>query len=455
MNDLGKGSIGKLLFRLAVPSILAQLVNALYNIIDRIFIGRIPEVGPTALTGVGVTFAIIMVISAFSALVGMGGAPLAAIKMGEKNQKDAEKIMTNSFVVLMCFAAVLTCVFLIFKHPMLMAFGASSETVVYGDAYLEIYLLGTVFVQIAIGMNAFITAQGYARTSMLTVIIGAVMNIVLDPIFIFVLGMGVRGAALATVISQGVSAVWVMAFLLGKRTTLRIRKSYIKPDFKVIGSVMALGISPFIMQSTESLVNVVFNSTLQRCGGDIAVGSMTIITSVMQFSLMPLNGLTQGAQPIISFNFGAGNKERVKKTFRLLFICCMIYAASISAVCALVPGFFVKIFVPAGEEAADMLIKTASGYLPIFMAGVWMFGAQSSCQSTFLALGQAKVSLFLAILRKIILLIPFVYLFSYFKGTTGVFMAEPFADILAASTTLTLFLLNFNKILNKRGKDNG
>lgn len=450
MNDLGQGSIGKLLFRLAVPSILAQMVNALYNIVDRIFIGRIPEVGPTALTGVGVTFAIIMIISAFSALVGMGGAPLAAIKMGEGNKDAAEKIMTNSFVVLMFFAAVLTSVFMAFRYPMLMAFGASEETVVYGDAYLGIYLIGTVCVQIAIGMNSFITSQGFARTSMMTVIIGAVLNIALDPIFIFVLGMGVRGAALATVISQTVSAVWVMVFLLGKKTTLRIRKKYIRPDFKVIGSVMALGISPFIMQSTESLVNVVFNSTLQRCGGDIAVGAMTIITSVMQFAIMPLNGLTQGAQPITSFNFGAGKIDRVKKTFRLLFIFCMLYATSVSVLCAIFPEFFVKIFISGGAESADALIAAASGYLPVFMAGIWMFGAQSSCQSTFLALGQAKISLFLAILRKIILLIPFVYIFSYFKGTSGVFVAEPCADILAASTTLTLFLLNFNKILSKK-----
>lgn len=455
MNNLGEGSIGKHLIRLAVPSILAQMVNALYNIVDRIFIGRIPEVGPTALTGVGVTFAIIMIISAFSSLVGMGGAPLAAIKMGEGSKDSAEKIMANSFMVLLFFAATLTCVFLIFRHPLLMAFGASSETVVYGDAYMGIYLLGTLFVQISIGMNAFITAQGYARTSMLTVIIGAALNIILDPVFIFALDMGVRGAALATVISQAVSAVWVMTFLFGRRTTLRIKKEYMKPDFKVIGSIMALGISPFIMQSTESLVNVVFNSTLQRCGGDIAVGSMTIITSVMQFSLMPLQGLTQGAQPLTSFNFGAGNTKRVKKTFRLLLTCCMIYAASVTLVCAAAPEFFVKIFVPAGEKAADALIETASGYLPLFMAGVWMFGAQSSCQSTFLALGQAKISLFLAILRKIILLIPFVYLFSHFKGTAGVFAAEPCADILAAATTLTLFLLNFNKILKTRGNKNG
>lgn len=450
MNDLGQGSIGKLLFRLAVPSILAQMVNALYNIVDRIFIGRIPEVGPTALTGVGVTFAIIMIISAFSSLVGMGGAPLAAIKMGEGKKDAAEKIMTNSFVVLMFFAVVLTSVFMAFRYPMLLAFGASPETVVYGDAYLGIYLIGTVCVQIAIGMNAFITSQGFAKTSMLTVVIGAVLNIALDPIFIFVLGMGVRGAALATVISQTVSAVWVMVFLLGKKTTLRIRKKYIRPDFKVIGSVVALGISPFIMQSTESLVNVVFNSTLQRCGGDIAVGAMTIITSVMQFATMPLNGLTQGAQPITSFNFGAGKIDRVKKTFRLLFIFCMLYATSVSVLCAIFPEIFVKIFVSSGAESADALIAAATGYLPIFMAGIWMFGAQSSCQSTFLALGQAKISLFLAILRKIILLIPFVYIFSYFKGTSGVFMAEPCADILAASTTLTLFLLNFNKILSKK-----
>jgi putative MATE family efflux protein len=288
---------------------------------------------------------------------------------------------------------------------------------------------------------------------MMTVVIGAVLNILLDPLFIFKLGMGVRGAALATVISQAVSAVWVMLFLSGRKTVLRIRKRYIKPDAKTVGAIMALGISPFIMQSTESLVNVVFNSTLQRCGGDTAVGAMTIITSVMQFSLMPLQGLTQGAQPITSFNFGAGNIDRVKRTFRLLITCCMIYASAVSVMCAVFPRFFVRIFVMSGTDSADALIEAAAGYLPIFTAGVWMFGAQSSCQSTFLALGQAKISLFLAILRKIILLIPFVYLFSHTWGTIGVFIAEPCADILAASTTLTLFLININKIL--RGKKNG
>lgn len=444
MTDLGKEPVGKLLLRLAAPAILAQLVNALYNIVDRIYIGRIPGVGAAALTGVGITFPIIIIITAFSALIGMGGAPLASIKMGEKKIGDAEEILTNAFVVLMGISLVLTIFFSITKVPLLYAFGASDSTIGFASKYLQIYLIGTVFVQISVGMNAFVTSQGFAKVSMATVLIGAVLNIVLDPIFIFVFDMGVQGAALATIISQGVSAIWVLKFLFGKKTILRIRKKYFKVRREVIFSIMALGVSPFIMQSTESLVNIVLNSTLQRHGGDIAVGAMTIITSIVQFSMMPIQGMTQGAQPISSFNYGARNFDRVRHTFRLLVTCCLGFATVFTLICMLFPKVFVSIF------ATDpVLIDYAAKYLRIFIGGTWLMGAQLACQNTFLSLGQAKISLIMALLRKIVLLIPLVYILSSIFGTVGIFAAQPVADLIAASTTCIVFGIMFNKILRK------
>ena len=444
MNDLGKDPVGKLLVRLAAPAIMAQLVNALYNIVDRIYIGRIPDVGPLALTGVGITFPIIIIITAFSALVGMGGAPLASIKMGKGDKDGAEQILSNSFVMLILLSLLLTIVFFVIKRPTLYAFGASDNTIGYADSYLTIYVMGTLFVQLTVGMNAFITAQGFAKISMATVLIGAVCNITLDPIFIFGLRMGVRGAALATVISQGVSAAWVLVFLFGKRTILHIRREYMRLKRSVVFGTISLGISPFIMQSTESLVTVVLNSTLQRYGGDMAVGSMTIITSIMQFAMMPVQGLVQGAQPIASFNFGAKQFDRVRKSFRLLLISCMTFTILFTLTCELVPKALAFVFT---DDAA--LIDMASGYLRIFAAGTWMMGAQMACQNMFLALGQAKVSLILALLRKVILLIPFVYLFSSFLGTLGVFLAQPIADILAATTTSIVFAVQFKRILRR------
>ena len=308
-NDLGKGNIGKLLISLAAPAIVAQLVNVLYNIVDRIFIGRMDN-GELAMAGVGVAFPILMLISAFSALIGMGGAPLCAIKMGEKNNDEAEKIMSNSFSMLLIIAVILTTGFLIFKEPILWAFGASEATIGYALDYLSIYVLGTIFVQIALGMNSYINTQGFAKIGMMTVVIGAVINIVLDPIFIFVFDLGVKGAALATVAGQMVSALWVLKFLFGKQSILKIRKKYMVPDLKVVGATMALGVSPFIMQSTESLVLISLNTRLSMFGGDLAVGAMTIMSSIMQIVVMPLQGLAQGAQPIISYNYGAKQMDR-------------------------------------------------------------------------------------------------------------------------------------------------
>lgn len=444
MNDLGKDNVGKLLFRLATPAILAQLINALYNVVDRIYLGHIPEVGHLALTGVGITFPILMIISAFSALIGMGGAPLASIRMGENRNDKAEQILSTCFITLIGISILLTAFFLLFKRPLLFAFGASEQTIPYADNYITIYLFGTIFVQMALGLNAFINSQGFAKIGMFTVLIGAILNIILDPIFIFVFHLGVRGAALATIISQGVSAVWVLSFLFGKKTLLHIRTKYFKINWKVLGSVMALGVSPFIMQSTESLVNIVLNSTLQRYGGDPAVGSMTIITSIMQFALMPLMGLTQGAQPIISYNFGAKQLDRVRHAFKLLLFSCLSFSVFVCGFCLLVPRVPVSVFTNTPELAAS-----TAYYLRIFIAGTFMMGAQMACQNTFIALGEAKASLFLALLRKVILLIPLVYLFSFSLGTIGVFLAQPIADILAASTTVILFTIKTKKLFRR------
>lgn len=441
--DLGTGSVGKLLIKLALPAIVAQMVNVLYNIVDRIFIGRMAN-GELAMAGVGVAFPIIMIISAFSSLVGMGGAPLAAIKMGEKDKDGAEKIMTNSFIMLIIVGAVLTIIFAVFKTPMLWAFGASDKTIGFANDYLTIYLIGTVFVQIALGMNPFINTQGFAKTGMITVLVGAVINTILDPIFIFGLNMGVKGAALATIIAQIVSALWVVVFLFGKKSILKIRKKYFIPDYKVVLSTMALGISPFIMQSTESLVLISLNNKLQVYGGDLAVGAMTIMSSIMQIVLLPLMGLTQGAQPIISYNFGSKQLNRVKETFKLLLKSCLTYTVIMWALLMLFPGTFVAIF-----NNKPQLVEITSWSIRIFFAGIFLFGAQIACQQTFLALGQAKISLMLALLRKVVLLIPLIFILPRFFSNKlgGVLMAEPIADILAALTTIACFRAFYRNIL--------
>ena len=445
-NDLGRDRIGRLLLRLALPSILAQLINALYNIIDRMFIGRIPDIGATALTGVGVTFPIVMIISAFSALVGMGGAPRAAIKMGEGKEEEAAGILGNCFALLLGVSALLTAVFLLFRDPLLLSFGASADTLPYASDYLLIYVSGTVFVQIALGLNPFINAQGFATTGMTTVLIGAGLNILLDPLFIFGFGMGVRGAAVATILSQAVSAGWVLLFLAGKRTRLRIRLQNMRPRSRVLLPVLALGLSPFIMQSTESLVNIALNASLQRYGGDTAVGAMTICGSVLQVMLMPVTGLTQGASPIISYNYGAQNVERVKKTFRLLFFWSVFLSTAAWLSLMLFPGMYVSIF---SEDPA--LTAKAVWALRIFTGCLFMLGIQFSCQQTFVALGQARTSLLLALLRKIFLLIPLIFLLPCLLSDKvfAVFLAEPVADFLAAATTGAVFAIRFKGILAK------
>lgn len=448
-NMLGTAPIGKLLFSLAVPAITAQVVNMLYNIVDRIYIGHIPEIGTAALTGVGITFPIITLISAFSSLIAMGGAPRASISMGEGNKDRAERILGNCFTTLLVLSVVLTAIFLIFQEPILWAFGASENTIGYATDYMRIYVCGTVFVQIALGMNMFITSQGFAKTSMLTVIIGAALNIALDPLFIFVFNMGVQGAAIATVLSQAVSAIWVLLFLLGKRTVLKIKLSCMAVQRKIILPVLALGVSPFIMQSTESLLSVVLNTSLLRYGGDTAVGAYTVIASIMQVINLPLQGLTQGAQPITSFNYGARNMERVRKSIRLLLTCTLTYSTLFWLCIMLIPQVFVGIFTSDPE-----LMDTAVWAVRIFLFGVFAFGAQTGFQQSFLALGQAKVSLLLALLRKIVLLIPLIYILPllFTDKLFGVFVAEPIADILAASTTTVSFLLWARKNLRDKNR---
>ena len=440
-SQFANGNIFKLVLKLSIPAITAQLINALYNIVDRMYIGRMEGVGAAALTGVGVSMPIIMIISAFAALIGMGGAPLTSIRLGAGKKEEAESILGNGMALLVAVGLVLTAVFLLFKRPMLLAFGASENTLPYADSYLTIYLLGTLFVQTSLGMNAFINSQGFAGTGMVTVLIGAVLNIILDPIFIFGLGMGVQGAALATILSQAVSAVWVVAFLCSKKTILKIKRPNLKLWTPHSGQVLALGMAPFIMQSTESLVQIAFNSNLQLYGNDLYVGAMTILSSVMQVLLMPLMGFTQGAQPIIGSNYGAGNADRVKKAVSYSVGLCMVYAVAMWLAIRLAPTAFTAIF-----TSDPALTETAVGAMDIFFFAMFIMGAQCAFQNAFIALGKAKISVFLALLRKIILRIPLIYILPHFFGTDGIFTAEPVADFLAAVTTITVFLTQFGKI---------
>lgn len=445
-NELGTESVGKLLFRLSMPAIAAQIINVMYNMVDRMYIGHIPGVGATALTGVGVTMPLIMAITAFAYFISMGGAPRASIMMGRNEKEKAEKILGNCTTMLVVIALILTVVVQLCGRPILMMFGASENTIGYAWDYIKIYSLGTICVQLALGLNSFITAQGYAKTSMYTVLIGAVCNIILDPIFIFGFGMGVKGAALATILSQGVSSVWVVRFLTSNKSALKIKKSGLMLDPKIILPCMALGTSPFIMAFTESILSVCFNSSLLRYGGDIAVGAMTILSSVMQFSMLPLQGLTQGSQPIVSFNYGAGNAERVKKTFKLLFISCLAYSTLLWAISMFFPQVFIVIF-----TADPKLTEYTEWAIRIYMAVALMFGAQVACQQTFIALGNAKVSVFLALLRKVFLLIPLIFILPAFveNKAMGVFLAEPIADFCAVCVTVTLFVISFKKVISR------
>ena len=443
-NDekLGTAPLGRLMLSLALPTVLAQLINVLYNVVDRIYIGHMQGDGNLALTGVGVTLPIITLIAAFSAFAGAGGAPLAAIELGKKDERKASLIMGNSAWLLVFFSIVLTIGFLIFKIPILHAFGASSKTITYANDYITIYLLGTIFVQLALGLNAFISGQGAAKAAMLSVLIGAVINIVLDPIFIFALHLGVRGAALATVISQFVSAVWVVSFLKSKRSVLYLK--LVRPDKSLILKIAALGIAPFVMQSTESLVTITFNTGLQRYGGDLYVGSMSILMSIMQLIVIPVNGITQGVQPIVSYNYGAGNRLRVKETVIRLVSVCLLGTLILAGVAIFCPGIYASMFTNDAE-----LVALTCRIMPIFFLGIAIFGIQAACQSTFLALGQAKVSLFIAMLRKIILLIPLALILPKFSGVKGIYIAEPVSDVISVIVTSVLCVITLKRIFSE------
>ena len=446
-SPLGTAPLGKLMLRMALPTVIAQIVNLLYNIVDRVFIGHLPVIGADALTGLGLCLPMILMVNAFAMLGGAGGAPRAAIALGQGRKEEAEKIMGNCFSLLLIFSVLLIVCYETFAEPLLWIFGASEATISYAMDYMRIYALGMVFALPVLGLNSFLTTQGFSNFAMITTLIGAVLNIILDPILIYGFDMGVKGAALATIASQAVSAIWILWFLTkGNKTILRLRLSHMRLIPKVFGPCLALGISGFVMLSTEAILNICFNSSLARYGSDLAVGSMTIISSCSNLALLPTSGICQGCQPITSYNFGAGNHDRVKKCVFAQIAICGGYTIAFWAVCMLLPEALAGIFSSDPE-----LIAYASWTLRVYMAGILAMGFQTSCQQSFMAMGQAKVSLLLACLRKLILLIPLIYILPNFfdNKVMAVFLAEPVSDILAATVTVTVFLSQFNKILKK------
>lgn len=446
-EQLGSAKMLPLVLKMSVPAVVAQLVNLLYGIVDRIYIGHIPESGTDALAGIGITNSVIMLIAAFASLAGGGGAPLAAIALGKGDRSRAEKILANSFSLLICFAAAVTTAVYIFKGNILWLIGADKDTFGYADSYLSIYLIGTLFVMIATGLNGFITCQGRSGIAMISVAIGAIINIALDPIFIFSLNMGVAGAALATVISQGLSAAFVLFFLFSQNASLRINVSKMLPDRRIIGGITALGMAPFVMAATESMIGFVLNSGLQSYGGKLYVSALTVLQSIMQLSIVPINGFGQGISPIISYNYGAGNKDRVKSAFKILLVIGFSFQFIMVSTMLIFPEFYASMFTDNSE-----LINLVKKVMPLFMSGSLIFGLQRACQNTFVALGQSKISLFIALLRKVILLIPLAIILPKFLGANGIYLAESLADATAAITCITLFSVKFPKILAKAGK---
>lgn len=445
---LGTEPVGKLLFKLAIPTVVAQLINMLYNIVDRIYIGHMPEVGSVALTGVGVCLPIIMIVSAFACFFSSGGAPRASIALGKGETDTSEKILGGCLALQIAISIILTVVLLVWNRDLLLVFGASEKTIGYAVNYMNIYAVGTLFVQLTLGLNAFITAQGNTKTGMLTVIIGAVCNIILDPVFIFAFGMGVRGAALATIISQAISCIWCICFLCGRKTVIRLRKKYIRISPQIVLPCVALGVSTFIMQSSESVIFVCFNSSLLKYGGDIAVGAMTICTTVTQFAMLPLQGISQGAQPISSYNYGAKKPERVKKTFKLLLTSCFLYAFVLWGIIMIAPELFARMF-----SSDDTLVAFAVNTIRIYCGAVCLMGIQIACQMTFVSIGNAVCSVIVAIVRKFVLLLPLIYIMPGILSnkTFGVYMAEPVADVIAVSFTVILFTFQFRKAMKKLG----
>lgn len=448
-NHLGTAPLGKLMLQLAIPAVIGQLVNLLYNLVDRIYIGHIPGEGALALTGLGLCTPIILLVSAFSCFVGQGGAPRASMALGRGDRKEAEDVLGSGLTLLLVFSLVLTVGFLLIRRPVLYLFGASDATIGYADRYLAVYLLGTVFVQLSLGLNSFIACQGQARIAMMSVVIGAAANILLDPLFIFVLRMGVRGAALATILSQALSAAWILRFLTSEKSAIRLRFKCIRWNGAVIGAIAALGISPFIMQSTECIISLVFNTQLQRWGGDLYVGSMTILHSVMQMTFVSVQGFTYGVQPILSYNYGAGNHRRVKDCFKRMSAIAISAMVLISTSTMVFPGFFARVF--TNDTALIALVKQV---LPIYMGAMGIFGIQSCVQCTFLALGKAKQSFFLACLRKIILLTPLAFLLPHVMGgVIGVYWAEPISDFISATTAAFLFIPVYRSLDKKNPED--
>lgn len=444
-NKLAEKNLNRLMLEMAVPSIVAQIINVLYNIVDRIYIGHIPGIGVDALTGVGVTFPIITLISAFSAFVGTGGAPLSSIWLGKGDKKKAEKILGNGVTLLLIFTVLLMAFFYILEQPVLYLFGASDTTYQYASAYIRIYLAGTIFVELALGLNAYIISQGFSTTAMFSVLIGAVTNIILDPIFIYAMGLGVAGAGIATVISQALSCIWIVYFLTAnKKAVIRIRLSNMKPDFGIMKNICALGISPFVMRSTESLITIVMNHQLAFYGGDIYIGVLTIMQSVLQLIMTPLNGFTQGIQPIISYNFGTGNFARTKQCIKRMLMITTLFSAVATAFVMIFPALFAKMF-----TVDTQMVALVCKVMPMFMFGMLFFGIQMGIQPSFLALGQAKLSLFIAMLRKVILLVPLAVVLAKCFGAMGVYYAEPVSDIISVVIAAVLFVLNLNKILSK------
>lgn len=437
--------VPSLLVSLAIPMIIAQLVNCLYNIVDRLYISHIPDIGTQALTGVGITFPILMLITAFSALIGNGGAPLASIRLGAGKDEEAQKILGSCVYSLTIISILLTAIFMIFQSPILTAFGASEATLPYAIEYLTIYLIGTIFVQFTLGLNTFINAQGFTKIGMMTIAIGAIINIVLDPIFIFVFDMGVKGAAWATVLSQAVSAIWVVKFLCSKKSHLRIQKKYIHFNRHITWLILSLGISPFVMNATESLVTIALNTQLRALGGDLYVGSMVVMSSIMQIVMLPLNGLNNGAQPIIGYNYGAGKYQRVRETVRWSLGLDLAFSTTMCILCVFTPKLLYGFFTP--DTALHEVLQNA---MPIYFAGIFAYGAQSALQNAFMSLGQARTSLILALLRKVILLIPLIYIIPSLVGgdVNSVFFAECIADILAATATSITFFYVGRKLLH-------
>ncbi len=449
-QQMATAPVMKLLLKLSLPAVVAQIVNLLYNIVDRIYLGHMPEAGNLALTGVGLCFPVISLVTAFTMLIAQGGAPRAAIEMGRGDNQKAEKILGSCFTSLISIAVVLTAVFLIFGEKLLMLFGASEDTIGYALPYMQIYTAGSIFVMLSLGLNMFITTQGFTKVSMATVIIGAATNIVLDPIFIFLFNMGVRGAALATIISQGISAIWVVTFLFGKTTKLKLRRENLIPSFKILLPVLGLGISPFIMNATEAVINIAFNSSLQKYGGDIAVGAMTVCATVFQFAWVPAQGIGQGAQPIISYNYGARNGERVKKAFRSMLLVNFTFVFIFGVLVELFPAFFIRIF-----NNDPTLVETSKSALRVYAAGLAFFGIQMAVQQTFISIGKAKASLFIACLRKLILLIPLIYIMPLLVSdkVLAVFLAEPVSDIISITTSVIVFIFVFGKEMKRLNID--